>query len=109
MAGRLERGEIRLHRFASPDKERPVLVLTRPSALRYLSTVTVAPVTTTIREVPSEVVLDVEDGVKQRCAVNLHNIVTVPQVSLGRRLSQLSPERMREVCAAVGFALSCGG
>jgi mRNA interferase MazF len=109
MAGRLERGEIRLYGFDPPDKPRPVLVLTRGSAIRYLSRVTVAPITSTIREVPSEVVLGVEDGMKQRCAVNLHNLVTVAQGSLGRRLAQLSEKRMGEVCTAIGFALGCGG
>lgn len=109
MAGRLERGEIRLYSFDPPDKQRPVLVLTRGSAIRYLSRVTVAPITTSLRGVPSEVVLDVEDGMKERCAVNLHNLVTVAQGSLGRRVGQLGEERMREVCGAIGFALGCGG
>lgn len=80
MAGGIERGDIRLYRFAPPpDKARPVVVLTRDCALRYLSTATVAPITSTIRGVPSEVKLDVEDGMKGPCAVNLHNPVTVSQ------------------------------
>jgi len=54
---RISRGEVRLYEFAAPDKMRPALVLTRNSAIGYLSTVTVAPVTSTIRGVPSEVVL----------------------------------------------------
>ncbi len=107
MAGRLERGEVRLHRFPGRDKTRPVLVLTRGSALGYLTRVTVAPITSTIRGVPSEVVLGPEDGMKQQCAVNLHDIVTVPQGGLGRRLAQLATSRMREVCSALGFALGC--
>ena len=107
MAGRLERGEVRLYTFSPPDKQRPVLVLTRGSSIRYLSRVTVAPITTSIRGVPSEVVLDVGDGMKQPCAVNLHNLVTVAQHSLGRRVAQLGETRMREVCAAIGFALGC--
>jgi mRNA interferase MazF len=109
MAGGLTRGEIRLYSFDPPNKQRPVLVLTRGSAIQYLSRVTVAPITSSIRGVPSEVVLDVEDGMKERCVVNLHNLVTVAQRSLGRRLAQLSEERMHEVCAAIGFALGCGG
>jgi mRNA interferase MazF len=107
MAGRLERGEVRLFRFPPPDKERPVLILTRGSALDYLSRVTVAPITSTVRGVPSEVVLGSEDGLKQVCAVNLHNLVTVAQTSVGRRVAQLTPQRLREVCAALGFALGC--
>ena len=71
--GQIARGEVRLYQFAAPDKKRPALVLTRNSAIAYLSTVTVAPVTSTIRGVPSEVVLNEEDGMKSPCAVNLHN------------------------------------
>jgi mRNA-degrading endonuclease toxin of MazEF toxin-antitoxin module len=66
MAGRIARGEIRQYRFAAPDKLRPVLVLTRQSAIGYLATVTIAPVTATIRDVPSELVLTEEDGMKVR-------------------------------------------
>ena len=109
MAGRLERGEIRLCRLPSPDKERPVLILTRASAIPYLSRVTVAPITTTIRGVPSEVPLGPDDGMRQACAANLHNLVTIDQKKLGRRLAQLDPHRMRDVCRALAFALGCDG
>src|SRR6201984_2288886 len=107
MAARVARGDVRLYQFAPPDKNGPVVVLTRPSAIAYLSTVTVAPVTSTIRGVPSEVVLNEEDGMKSPCAVNLHNAVTVSQQRLGRRVAQLSPARMNEVCAALRFSLGC--
>ena len=109
MAGSLERGQVRLYRFPPPDKQRPVLVLTRDSAIDYLSRVTVAPITSTIRGVPSEVALGPDDGMKQACAVNLHNVVTVSKQHLGRRVAQLDERRMREVCDALGFALGCGG
>lgn len=107
MAGRLERGEVRLYRFPTPDKERPVLILTRSSVIGYLSRVTVAPITSTIRGVSSEVVLGVEDGLKQPCVANLHNLMTVNQQGIGRRLTQLSTRRMREICAALNYALGC--
>jgi mRNA interferase MazF len=107
MAGILSRGDVRLYRFAPPDKQRPVLVLTRDSAVGHLATVTVAPITSTIRGVPSEVVLDIDDGMKGPCAVNLHNAVTVAQARLGRRVGALSAERMQEVCAALRFSLGC--
>jgi mRNA interferase MazF len=109
MAGGVERGEVRLYRFPPPDKQRPVLVLTRDSAVSYLTRVTVAPITSTIRGVPSEVALGPDDGMKQPCAVNLHNVVTVSKEHLGRRVAQLDERRMREVCDALGFALGCGG
>jgi mRNA interferase MazF len=107
LAGGLERGEVRLCRFPRPDKERPVLVLTRGGALEYLSRVTVAPVTSTIRGVPSEVLLGVEDGMRGPCVVNLHNLVTVDQKALGRCLARLPAVTMREVCSAIAFALGC--
>jgi mRNA interferase MazF len=100
---------VRVYHFPPPDKQRPVLVLTRDSSIGYLSRVTVAPITSTIRGVPSEVALGPEDGMKQPCAVNLHNVVTVGKEHLGRRLCQLDARRMAEVCDALGFALGCGG
>jgi mRNA interferase MazF len=105
--GRIARGDVRLYEFAPPDKKRPVLVLTRNSAIAYLSTVTVAPVTSTIRGVPSEVILNEEDGMKSPCAVNLHNAVTVSRQRMGKRVAQLSAARMNEVCAALRFSLGC--
>ena len=107
MAAGVTRGDVRLYRFAPPDKKRPVIVLTRSSAISYLSTVTVAPITSTIRGVPSEVVLSDEDGMKAPCAVNLHNLVTVSQERLGKRITQLRSSRMAEICAAIRFALGC--
>ena len=107
MAGRIARGEVRLYQFATPDKKRPVVVLTRDSAIRYLSMVTVAPITSAIRGVPSEVVLNEDDGMKAPCVVNLHNAVTVSQNRLGKRVAQLSSRRMAEICAALRFSLGC--
>jgi mRNA interferase MazF len=107
VAGGLARGDVRLYRFASPDKNRPVVVLTRDSAISYLSTVSVAPITSTIRGVPSEVALGEADGVKAPCVVNLHNIVTVSQAGLGKRVARLSGPRMDEICAALRFSLGC--
>ena len=107
MAAKLARGEVRLYRFSPPDKQRPVVVLTRNSAIPYLANITVAPITSTIRNVPSEVVLNVEDGMKAPCAVNLHNAVTVSKDRLGRRVAQLQTSRMNEICNALRFVLGC--
>jgi mRNA interferase MazF len=107
MAGRIARGEVRLYPFAPPDKLRPVVVLTRDNLIAHLSKVTVAPVTSTVRGAPSEVPLDEGDGMKGPCAVNLHNTSTVPQERLGKRVAQLSPKRMSEICAALRFSLGC--
>jgi mRNA interferase MazF len=108
MAGRIERGEIRLCSLPAPDKARPVLILTRDSAIAYLSRVTIAPITSTIRGVPSEVVIGPDDGLKQPSAVNLHNVMTVAKDRVGRRVGQLGDARMRDVCRALGFSLGCG-
>ena len=82
-------------------------MLTRASAIAYLSRVTVAPITSMIRGVPSEVPLGPDDGMKQACVVNLHNVMTVSQSNLGRCVAELTPERMREVRTALAFALGC--
>jgi mRNA interferase MazF len=107
MAGAITRGDVRLYQFARPDKRRPVVVLTRESAIAYLSTVTVAPITFTLRGVPSEVRLTEADGMKGECVVNLHNVVTVSKAHLGCRAAVLSPLRMEEICGSLGFALGC--
>lgn len=107
MASGIARGDVRLYHFAPPDKKRPVVVLTRDSVIGYLSTVTVAPITSTVRGVPSEVVLSEEDGMKTTCAVNLHHAVTVSQERLGKRVARLSVRRMNEICAALRFSLGC--
>jgi mRNA interferase MazF len=107
LASGIARGDVRLYHFAPPDKKRPVVVLTRDSVIGYLSTVTVAPITSTVRGVPSEVVLSGEDGMKTTCAVNLHHAVTVSQERLGKRVARLSVRRMNEICAALRFSLGC--
>jgi mRNA interferase MazF len=107
LASGIARGDVRLYHFAPPDKKRPVVVLTRDSVIGYLSTVTVAPITSTVRGVPSEVVLSEEDGMKTTCAVNLHHAVTVSQERLGKRVARLSVRRMNEICAALRFSLGC--
>lgn len=107
MAERVARGDVRLFRFPPPDKQRPVVVLTRDSILDHLGRVTVAPLTSTVRGVASEVLLGIEDGMKNPCAVNLHNIITVPKDRLGRRVAQLEMHRIDEICAAIAFALGC--
>ena len=101
----MKRGEIRWYRFRAPDKRRPVVVLTRDSVLEYLGEVTVAPITSTIRDIPSEVVLDPDDGVAQRCAINLDHLQTVSKDRLGGLVATLPAARMVEVRDALLFAL----
>ena len=101
----MKQGEVRWYPFEAPDKRRPVLILTRNSAIGFLRALTVAPVTTTIRGIPTEVLLTREDGMPSDCAVNLDNIQTVPKSKLGPLIGRLSLERMGEVQRAIRFAL----
>ena len=107
LAGRLDRGEVRLVRFFAPDKERPAVILTRSSVLDYLGSATVAPITSTIRDVPSQVQLGPDDGMKSPCAINAHNLVTIRKDLIGRRVARLNEKRMGELCAAIAFSLGC--
>ena len=101
----MKRGEIRWYKFKPPDKRRPVLILTRTSAIDYLGEVTVAPITTTVRDIPSEVPLSREDGMPRDCAVNLDHVQTVSKGKVGGRISELSPDKISELRAALTFAL----
>lgn len=104
----MRRGEIRWYRFAAPDKKRPVLVLTRDSALGFLQDVTIAPITSTIRDIPTEVVLTPADGLSRDCAVNLDHIQTVARARLGGVVATLPGSRLSEVETAIAFALGFG-
>lgn len=87
---------------------RPVVVLTRDAAIPRLRRVLVAPCTTTIRGLPSEVVLDPgEDPIGRRCAVNLDSIESVSTAVLVERIGSLGGARMREICQALAVAVDC--
>jgi mRNA interferase MazF len=101
----VNQGDIYWYTFREPDRHRPVLVLTRHSAIAYLTSLTIAPITTTVRSIPSEVLLTEIDGMATECVASLDNIQTVPKAKLGRFITHLSPERMRDVRAAIEFAL----
>jgi mRNA interferase MazF len=96
---------VRWYTFKAPDKRRPVLILTRNSAIGFLDALTVAPITSTVRDIPTEVFLTSEDGLLTDCAANMDNIQTVPKTKLGSLITHLSPARMREVNQAISFAL----
>lgn len=102
----MRRGEVRWYTFEPPDKRRPVLILTRNSAISFLTWVTVAPLTTTVRNIPTEVFLSpADDAVLAPCAVNLDNVQTIPKHKLGDLVTTLSTERLGEVEQALAFAL----
>lgn len=102
---RLRRGDVRWYAFARPDKKRPVVVLTRDSVLEYLGEATVAPITRTVRGIPSEVPLGPDDGLPEPCAVNLDHVQTVARGRLGALVTTLSAQRMAEIREALLFAL----
>jgi len=101
----MRRGDVCWYTFKAPDKRRPVLILTRTSAVGFLNALTVAPITTTVRDIPSEVFLSREEGLLSDCAVNLDNLQTVPKAQIDGLITTLSPLRMREVNQALAFAL----
>ena len=101
----MKHGEIRWYKFVPPDKKRPVLILTRDSALEYLSEVTIAPITTTVRNIPSEVFLSKSDGMPQDCAVNCDHLQTVSIAKIGPLIMYLPPSKMIDVGRAIRLAL----
>jgi mRNA interferase MazF len=101
----MNRGDVCWYTFKAPDKKRPVLILTRDSAIAVLHSVTVAPITSTIRSIPTEVVLTQDDGLPTTCAANFDNLQTVPKHNIGGRISRLTARRMKETAEAVAFAL----
>lgn len=103
----MNRGEIWRYRFRAPDKRRPVLVLSRQDVIGLLHTVMVAPVTSTIRGAPSEVLVGAKEGLKHESAVNLDHVQTVERARLEAFVGHLEPGKMREVCRALAIAVGC--
>ena len=101
----MKHGEIRWYKFSKPDKKRPVLILTRDSVLEYLGEVTVAPITTIVRNIPSEVFLSKADGMLRDCAVNCDHLQTVSKEKIGSLIMSLPPGKMVDVGRAIRFAL----
>ena len=100
------RGEIwwAEHRDAG---RRPFLVLTRQEAIPALHSVLAVPATRTIRQIPTEVVLDRKDGMPEECALSLDNLTAVPKELFSARITRLPVDRMNEVCRALALASGC--
>lgn len=101
----VNRGEIWQFSFPTPNRRRPVLVLTRQEVIGHLHSVTVAPITTTIRGIPSEVVVGTECGLKCTSAINLDNLATVPRAGLLAFVGTVPQEVLDKVREALLFAL----
>jgi mRNA interferase MazF len=102
----VNRGDVCWYTFNAPDKRRPVLILTRDSAIGVLNAVTVAPITSTIRSIPTEVILTETDGLPNTCAANFDNLQTVPKSNIGARIARLTSRKMKEAVAAISFAFA---
>lgn len=107
MARDVARGEIWQYAFTRPDTRRPVLVISRQDVIGLLHTVMVAPITSTVRGAPSEVLVGAPEGLKHDSAINLDHVQTVEQSRLVRRIGQASPATMRQVCRALAIAVGC--
>lgn len=107
MARRIERGEIWSYRFKSPDKRRPVLILTRAEVIPLLHTVMVAPITSTRRGAPSEVAVGTDEGLKKDSAINLDHVQTVEQDRLVGFIGSVGDAKMQQICRALAIATGC--
>src|SRR2546425_13263207 len=104
MARTVNRGEIWSYRFKAPDKRRPVVVLSREDVIPLLDTVIVAPVTSTLRGVPSEVVVGPDEGLKQESVINLDHLYVVDKTRLIGYIGTVPSSKMHLVCRAVAVA-----
>lgn len=101
----MRRGEIWWAELPLPIGRRPALLLSRDSAYKVRTSVTVAMVTRTIRGIAVEVLLGPEDGMPAECAVNVDNILMIPKSRLRQRITMLPPTKMTAVAKAIIFAL----
>jgi len=101
----MRRGEIWWAELEPPAGRRPVVLLSRDEAYAVRSLIIVAPITTRIRHIASEVLLGTDDGMTRDCVANLDTITTIPKDCLRDRLTSLSPQKLKEVETAIYFAL----
>ena len=109
MAGGVTRGDVWMYTFAKPDKRRPVLVISRQSVIPLLRTVMVAPITSAIHGVPSEVLVGIDHGLKRDSAINLDHVQTVNKSRLQNFVCHLDDDLMDDVCQALAIAAGCTG
>jgi mRNA interferase MazF len=102
-------GEIWWANLPQPAGQRPVLILTRNKAIGHLHSVTIAPLTRTIRNVQSEVVLSPAEGVPTECAISLENILTIRKKILESKIARLSSGTMHNVFGAIRYVFDMPG
>jgi mRNA interferase MazF len=86
---------------------RPFLVMTRSAAIPVMNSVLAAPVTKTVREIPTELRLGPDDGMPAECAASFDNLRVVPKAYLVERLCDLAPARLVDACVALRAAVDC--
>lgn len=89
------------------DKRRPVLVVTRSDAIPVLTRVIVAPVTRTVRGIPTEIALGPDDGLAVECAASFDHVQPINRRLLTERLAAPGPARRREICVALAALADC--
>ncbi len=103
----IRRGEIWTYEFKPPDKRRPVLVLSTQKIIEVLNYVIVAPVTSTIHGSPTEVIVGIDEGLKNISAINLTGIKSIEKSKLVQFVGTLDDELMEQVCVALSIATGC--
>jgi len=101
----MQKGEIWWANLPSSIGKRPVVLLSRDEAYSVRNAVTVAEVTSTIRNIPVEVNLGKEDGLPKKCVINLDTIITIRKELLTERITYLDSEKIDQVNKAIKFAL----
>ena len=101
----MQRGEVWWANLPKPIGRRPVVLLSRDEAYLVRSSVTVTEITTTIRDIPVEVPLDISDGLPKKSVANLYSIITIPKKLLESHITTLSPEKVEKINEAIKFAL----
>lgn len=101
----MKRGEIWWAELPKPAGRRPVVLISRDEAYEVRELVTVAPVTTRIRNLPVEVPLGKAEGLPKQCVINLDTITTIPKKYLAERICLLSEEKIEALNQAISFAL----
>ncbi|MBI3635498.1 MAG: type II toxin-antitoxin system PemK/MazF family toxin [Candidatus Rokubacteria bacterium] len=101
----MRRGEVWWAELPAPAGRRPVVLLSRNEAYAVRELVTVGPVTTRTRRIPTEVALGPADGLPKACVVNLDTITTIPRRALAERIAPLTPAKLAAVERALMFAL----
>lgn len=89
------------------DKRRPVLIITRSDAIAVLARIVVAPLTRTVRGIPTEIRLGSEDGLTTECAASFDNLQPINRSLLTERVATLDPGRRHEICAAMTALADC--